>query len=367
VNRFTAPRPAPPHDPDMSTQRVALDHAELTSNSPDRRPQRSWGWVSARPSEFLVVYRGGALSQSLSRQGGRFFKWPSDSYVVVPTTLKEVVFHASQVTTDFVDVKVRGMVVYRVAEPLRIYRLINFADRPAAEAKLAQMISDLCRSLAKWLVANLRLEECVRRRKEEIAGALAREVGEIATDRWGVEIVTVDVQDVFIQDEALFSAMQAGFRAEKEREARLARLEAERGVETRRIANERALEQDRQELALERARQAEELERRRLLDAEERARIAAEGELQRARLTTEARRLQADEELRVYRERLAAEGAAAPASLERLFVSEALPRIAEALTTGLEGARLHVFQAGEGAAGFLPLLVRQVMDLARRR
>ena len=90
----------------------------------------------------------------------------------MPTTLKEVIFHANQITADLVDVKVRGMVVYRIADPLRIYALINFSDRQAAEAKLAQMISDMCRSLVKWLIANLQLDECIRRRKEAIATAL---------------------------------------------------------------------------------------------------------------------------------------------------------------------------------------------------
>src|SRR3954468_19292960 len=120
---------------------TTLDNAVLTSNSASPEPMRRWGFVAARPSEFLIVYRKGKVAERLCGQGGRFWKWPSDTYVVVPTTLKEVVFHANQVTTDFVDLKVRGMILYRITEPMQIYRLINFTDRQGAESKLAQMIS----------------------------------------------------------------------------------------------------------------------------------------------------------------------------------------------------------------------------------
>jgi hypothetical protein len=350
VKRFTARPRRAPHIERMSkpvstalTARVELDNAELTTNSLDAPPRASWGFVAARPSEYLVVYRKGRIVEALCGQGGRFWKWPSDTYVVIPTTLKEVVFNANQVTTDFVDVRVRGMVVYRIVEPLRIYKLINFSDRPQAEAKLAQMISDLCRSLAKWLVANLRVEECLRRRKEEIAGTLTREVASIATDRWGVEIVTIDVQDVFIQDERLFQAMQATFRVEKDREARLAALEAERAVETRRLAGERELEKGRQELALEKAEREAQVELTRIDLARRRdeqqfaleQQRAAQDEalarlrLARARVVLETRALRHDEELRAYRERLAAESGAGRASLERLLLETTVPAVAK--------------------------------------
>jgi regulator of protease activity HflC (stomatin/prohibitin superfamily) len=177
---------------------------ELTTNSPeDPSRKKSWGWISARPSEFLVVYRKGELREDLSGQGGRVWKRPSDTVAIVPTTLKEVIFQANQVTCDHVDVRIRGMLVYRITDPLRIYTLINFSQRQQAEAKLARMLSDMCRSTAKWLVANMALQECNRRRKEEIAVALKREVAAVATEGWGIEIVTIDIQDVFVLQERL--------------------------------------------------------------------------------------------------------------------------------------------------------------------
>jgi flotillin len=355
--------------------------AEMTSNSPTE-PLKRWGWVSTRPSEYLIVFRGGAVADHLCGQGGRFFKWPSDSYAVVPTTLKEVVFHANQITVDLVDVKVRGMVVFRIAEPKRIYSLINFTDRQAGEAKLAQMIADMCRSLGKWLIANLRLDECIRRRKEEIATALSREVAKVASEKWGVEIVTLDVQDVFIQDAALFEAMQVGYRSEKQREAELARVDTERAITGHQLDCERTLEKERQELALEkaqreaavervrldlerqRAEQADSLAAEKLIREEERARLVAEGQLVRSRLAAEARRIDADEAIRALTARIAAESAAGPASLERLMLTETVPHISKLVAASLSNAKVHLYQGGEGK-GIVPLVLGEVLDAVR--
>jgi regulator of protease activity HflC (stomatin/prohibitin superfamily) len=375
------------------------EEIELTSNTPVEKP-KSWGFVAAKPSEYLVVYRRGQPDERRSGQGARVFKWPGDAIAVVPTTLKEVVFKANQITVDNVDVRVRGMVVYRIADPPRICRLINFESRESAEAKLARMLADLCRSSVKWLVANMKLEECLRRRKEAIAEALAEQVSQVVSsqgpDGWGVEVVTIDIQDVFVQDEAIFRAMQARFKAEREREERFARLELEREVERRKLETDRELEQKRHELLVEKAqlasaaalRQLElqrqndekqlELDRLRVARneeillfkakaADERARLAAEATKERAAIEVAARQVANQEEARALRERLAAESSAGRASLERLFVAEALPELARALATGLDGARLSVVHTNDARGGPLGSVLSELVGVMGER
>ncbi len=384
----------------VEAKKVVLDEHELTSNTPVEAI-RNWGFVSAKPSEYLVVYRGGVLDAGKSGQGARVFKWPSDSIALIPTTLKEVVFQANQLTADNVDVRIRGMVLYRVADPLRICRLINFTRRQEAEAKLARMLADLCRSSIKWLVANMPLDDCMRRRKDGIAAALKDQLSPVVSSDgpagWGVEIVTIDVQDVFIQDAALFQAMQTRFRAEKEREAQLARLGVEQEVERRRLTVQRELEKDRHDLAVETARLASEaalaelqsrkksdearyqvdrsraeqeqaLELYRTQQQQEREELAAESMRQRLTIETDARRIANDETLRELRERVAVENSAGRASLERLFLSEGLPELARTLAASMEGARLHVYQsAGEGGAGPLGFALQEILGVLRER
>ena len=363
---------------------------ELTTNTPDDRARVPWGWVSARPSEYLIVYRGGALNESLSGQGARFFKRPSDSYAVIPTTLKEVVFEANQITVDSVDVRLRGMVLYRITNPLRIYRLINFTRRQHAESKLARMIADMCRSTSKWLVANMALDECIRRRKEEIAASLKREVAAVATESWGVEIVSIDIQDVFVQDDELFQAMQASYKAARQQEAQLARLQVEQRVTRQRAEAERERAQQQYDLELESARREAEAELARLelrreqearqfeldrvrLEREQalaleraqqeqaRERQAAEARLELRKLDAAADRIVHDEEVRALAARFEAESGAGRASLERLYLTESLPALAEALGSALEGSRFNVYQGGDGG-GPLPFALAQLLE-----
>ncbi len=243
-----------------ASQKVFLNNDfELTSNSAEGDPSRMkrFGFISAKPSEFLIVYRNGRLRTSITGQGGRCFKWPSDTVAIIPTTLKEVVFQANQITIDNVDVRLRGMVLYRISDPLRIYPLVNFSYRQKAEAKLARMIADMCRSTAKWLVANMGVEECVRRRKEEIAQSLKAEVASVVSSEgpegWGVEIVTIDIQDIYIQDDELFASMQEKFKAERSQEAQLARLRSRQEVEKQEIFANLQLEKDRHDLEIRKA------------------------------------------------------------------------------------------------------------------
>ncbi len=375
-----------------------LDGHELVTNSPDGPPDGAvrFGYVSAQPSEFLVVYRDGKLRERASGQGARCFKLPGDSVAIIPTTLKEVVFKANQITADNVDVRLRGIVVYRIAEPLRIYKLINFTHRQHAEAKLARMIADMCRSTAKWLVANMGVQECVRRRKEEIAAALKRELALVVSasgeEGWGVDIVTIDIQDIYVQDQQLFLSLQAKFKSEKEREARLAAIETRREIDKRELEAQGELSKERhaqamaqaemaaaQKLAeleqqkqhdegkfeLERLR-AEQVERLAHLKAEQavaRERLTSEAALEREKLSAQAARLRFDEQVNELRARIDAENSASPASLQRSFMEKALPVVAQTVAESMGNVRLSVVQGAGGVVSPFQLVLQSVMDV----
>jgi hypothetical protein len=388
-----------------SRDKIQFEDTELTTNTAETDPSRlkRMGFVSAKPSEFLIVYRRGRLREKVSGQGARCFKWPGDTVAIVPTTLKEVIFQANQITLDNVDVRLRGLVIYRISEPLKIYKLINFSQRQEAEAKLARMIADMCRSIAKWLVANMNVEECVRRRKEEIAGALKREISSVVSSSeesgWGVDVVTIDIHDIYIQDNDLFRALQARFKTEKEREAELARIEAQREIEKRSLSTQKELEEDRHALELEKARlkakfeleqialrtrsdedqfrldrfrveQNEGLQRYKLEQNLSRDQLAVEAEQTQAAIKAAAQRILSEEEIRTLKDRLAVEDQAGPASLERLFYAKALPELAQTLAKSMNNMQYNVFQsAGAAGEGGSPVnfVLQQLLGILQQR
>jgi flotillin len=200
---------------------------------------KSWGFITARPSEFLICIRGGNVVRS--GQGAAIFKWPWESVAIVPTTVQRLHFSADQVTSEKVGVQVTGLAVYRIAQPLIAYRMLNFSFPERAQEKLQQLLVEMFVGAARRLVSNLTVEECLAKRKEGIAAELMREIAPVVsgsgraeddTDRgWGVVLDDIEIQDVRILSQAVFGHLQAGYRQEQERRAREAELAKKRVLE----------------------------------------------------------------------------------------------------------------------------------------
>lgn len=373
---------------------------ELTSNSPnDSRTLKSWGYVTALPSEYLLHFRNGKIQEKNSGQGTTCFKYPSDTVFIIPTSLKEIIFQTNQLTKDNVDIRLKGMAVYRISDPLQIYRLINFSDRSRAEQKLAGMLADICKSTVKWLVANLNLEDCIRKRKEEISEALKKELSYIvASDQggWGIEIITINIQDIFIQDEEIFSAMQMMFKTEKLRESHFAELQMQKELEIKNIQNEQLLSEHRKKSELERqkisaeireneielsratekkrfeleryqAEQQEELNQFRLEKELERERQTMLLNLERAEKETETRKIYHKEELEHLKNRLAAENTATPVNMEMEFNQNVLPKIADILASSMGEVKYNIFSGNEKNMNPMAMILSDISDIFKSR
>jgi regulator of protease activity HflC (stomatin/prohibitin superfamily) len=401
----------------MSTQISSTERYQhgWRSGKPVEDPEKlkHWGYIGAKPSEYLVCTRKGEIDRKRSGQGTRIFKWPWLSVSIVPTTLQRIEFTADQVTRERVGVSVSGIAVYRIAEPLLAFRVLNFTYGEAASEKLASTLREMFIGAARRLIANLSLDECLTRRKEAIAGFLMDEIapvvgGEGAPDDtttrgWGVVIDTIEIQQVQIQSQQVFAHLQAPYRAEIAARAELAELERQRQLAEKSAADLRRNAELERERALHEIQIAEEQRRAKAaaevaaLDAE-RARVEAlhaqaalEAEQQRALEATrqaaehERARAQADLALELRRREaevtdhegmLAAQQQARLAEIERLLVqgrvmhelvTEGLPRIAEALSQTF--GTVHYTQIGSGDGGgplqAVPAALAQLLALAR--
>lgn len=216
----------------------------------DPEKMKRWGWMSAKPSEFLICMRGGKVTTS--GQGATVFKWPWESVSTVPTTVQRLHFVADQVTAEKVGVQVTGVAVYRIADPLIAFRMLNFSYPERAQEKLSSMMVEMFVGATRRLVANLSVEHCMTRRKDALAAELMREIAPVvggtgrAEDRtvrgWGVVVDSIEIQDVRVMSAAVFANMQARFRYELERQAREAELARERAVQQDEASTERQVE-----------------------------------------------------------------------------------------------------------------------------
>lgn len=346
-------------------------------NRPAEDPAKikRWGMITARPSEYLVHVRAGRIRERSSGQGASCFKWPWDSVAIVPTSLQTLQFQAEQVTRERVGVSVVGLAVYRIADPLLAYRVLNFSFPERAQQKLEHTLTGMFEGASRRLVATLTVDECLEQRKEALATELLREVAPVVGGQgrpddptatgWGVVLDTIEIQDVRVLSEKVFLSMQAPYRAALDRRAREASVAAEQAIAEReaqaRIDTRlRAMEHARTEAEAELAAHALQMEA--LARRTERAHAELKTELARRKELTAMSRLEGEAEAELALARARADQVAAEARA-RVLLAENLPALAGAV--GQRFGEVNVTQIGGDAFGTVARAMSSILELAR--
>ena len=342
-----------------------------------------WGRVVAQPHEFLIQIRDGRVRKS--GQGVSCFKWPGDSVAIIPTSITKLGFRADQVTLEKAGVEVTGLAVYRIVEPMVAYRMLDL-DR----AGLTEVLRDMFVGATRRIVAGLTLDQCLTHRKERVAAALMEEIapvlageGSIAdgtSTGWGVVLDTIEIQDVKVLSQEVFSKLQAPYREELALAAIRARAEVAREEARLTADRQRAEEQGRRELmaeeearlAAERRREEEAREHRdrlerRALDAElARLHERASADRARAQLELQTKREAGELDAELTRASRSALAELSDARLTEVMLTETLPEVARAFRGSFDRVNVTATDGGNLFA-FLSAGLDQVMDVARSR
>lgn len=237
---------------DRHTERV---HTGWRRGKPVEDPEKTkrWGYITAKPSEYLIHMRRGRILRKTTGQGASCFKWPWDSVAMIPTTINRLQFTADQVTLEKVGVQVTGLAVYRIVEPEITFRMLNFSYAERASEKLADILREMFVGATRRHVANLSVDAVITRRKNTIAQELMSELAPVMRGQgqsedststgWGVVLDTVEIQDVRILSDEVFRDMQAEFRAQLALRARQAELENAKEIAAREASSARAIEE----------------------------------------------------------------------------------------------------------------------------
>lgn len=324
---------------------------------------KNWGRVTAQANEFLIQIRDGRVVRA--GQGLSCFKWPADTVAIVPTSIEKLTFAADQVTVEKVGVEVRGLAVYRIADPLLAYRMVDL-DR----ASLTSILNDMFVGATRRIVSRLTLDECLTHRKDRVAAALLEEIAPILAGEgspddmnpagWGVVLDTIEIQDVRVLSEEVFARLQAPYREKLALDALLAEDRVRREKDRLDADRRRAEEQARQELmAEEEARMAQERRRADEARVHEDALAAArlEAELARARRRAEAEHEARERDLEARRRQGEVEaelaklrGDLSEARLRELLLTHTVPEVARALRETFDGITITPSAASELAA-----------------
>lgn len=144
---------------------------------------------------------------------------------------------AEFLTMDKKNVVVNYFAVWRIADPLQYFRAMP--SEAAARSQLTDVISsEVGASLASTAFDELVSTDQEKRRLREMVGAIRETVAEAVQEKFGVEVVDLDIRRLSFPDQnrrSVFERMRAereriarGYRSEGEEEARKIRAEADR-------------------------------------------------------------------------------------------------------------------------------------------
>lgn len=358
-------------------------------------------FVKAGPNQYLVIGRGGAVESRGSAV--QTYLRPGTVYALVPGSKQEAAFELTQETKDGIPLRFKGIVVYRVTDPVAAARLFDFGPGgPAAGAtglaQITALLTHVCLGELRHAISHMTMAECIEQRKTTLSQVAATALqiashGEAGTGgaagapdeagpaggrsgggaaAWGITIDVVQVAQVFIVDAELRRQLEAEVRSEIR--ARSEEADLRTGEQTRLAqmasdvrVQEQKLTGDREELRRREALELADLARRHRVDAERRAGERRAFELEREVLASrlELRRLERDIRALEVEQEVLLDRARQDLRREILPIEQA-PRIVEAASRVLQGTSLSVY--GDDArlvgqlAPVLDVLGRAVRD-----
>ena len=211
-------------------------------------------FVKFQPSQYVLKYRNGNIVREGS--GISFYYYvPSTSIVAVPTGSSDAHFIFEEVTSDFQTVTVQGQISFRIIEPHKISKLLNYTLDSAGKGyvsedpqKLSQRIVNTVRVLTKKTLEGMVLRDAIKS-SEMLAHKIWEEIkANEEINLLGVEILGLSILAVLPNKETS-RALEAHAREEILRKAdeaiyerRNASIEQERRVRENELNTEIAVQ-----------------------------------------------------------------------------------------------------------------------------
>lgn len=191
--------------------------------------------VVGESNEWVVIIRDG--KQVAAGVGLNCFKWPLDSVAKFPSSVKEVAFHAEQVTTEMQGLDVSATLawtIYREGDgPFRAYKVhgsdLSNAKPTQANAKLIA----LAQSVIREVIANNTIDNIIKNR-DLIINKIKEDLTPVLKG-WGMWLERVDIKDVKICSSKLFGDIQAKFRTEQRKDAEIKSITAQNELTKERL------------------------------------------------------------------------------------------------------------------------------------
>jgi regulator of protease activity HflC (stomatin/prohibitin superfamily) len=171
--------------------------------------------VRANPNQYLLTGGDGRLVNRGSAV--QKFLWPSTVFVLVPSTKQEAQFAFTQETRDGIPVRFKGIVIYRITDPVAAAQLFDFTAGQGT-AQINDLLTHVALGELRHAVSHMTMVECIEQRKTTLSGvvqtALDATIHPENANDWGLTLEVAQLAQVFIVDADLRQQLEAEVRNE---------------------------------------------------------------------------------------------------------------------------------------------------------
>ncbi|MDQ2673732.1 MAG: SPFH domain-containing protein [Chloroflexota bacterium] len=327
-------------------------------------------FVRALPNQYLLAARNGILENRGSAV--HVFLKPGTVWLLVPSTKQQATFEFTQESSDGIPLRFKGMVVYRITDPVAAAKVFDFTGE-AGPARIGGLLTNICLAELRHAVSHMTMAECIEQRKTTL-GAVIRDALEDAThagdpgQSWGLAIEVAQVAQVFITDGELREQLEAEVRNDIRLRSGQSDTRTDENLQLAELASRDRLDEQKLASERERLRRSEELAAAEA--AATQAKMEADAPVTLARIAHERDALERQLEMQPLKNRVGAletehalQRARAEQDLRReILPLEQAPRVVEAASGVFRGASLSVYDGSNE----LTKQIAPLLDLAAR-
>ncbi len=209
-----------------------------------------WRTIVLPPNAYVVHTRRGCKAPITLGLGISFRYNPNtDSYITVPAALQTIGIIAQGISKEKQGISILAYVQWMISDFAIAYRHLDFSDNKDPMGIVNAQLREQAEAAIKDKISTMSVQEILTD-KAPIIKELTQRMKAVAEGKGeggvggglGLHIVTVQIKEAFVSSQKLWEFLQAPFRNEREREARLSRLRVEEEIRQQELANRKSIE-----------------------------------------------------------------------------------------------------------------------------
>lgn len=207
-----------------------------------------WKTVVVPPNVYVVHTRRGQAEPVHVGLGLSFRYNPvTDAFLIIPAAVQTLLINARCICAERQGVLVQAYMQWVVDDVRTAYRKLDFSD-PADRMRIVKVqLREQAEAAIKDKVATMSIDDILADKQPIIAELTQRlkAVAEGSTETGGglgLKIVTVQIKEAVVSSTRVWENLQKPFRADREKLARMAELDAQQHISAAELTNKQARE-----------------------------------------------------------------------------------------------------------------------------